>query len=122
MDVAHGAEAKPSAEHGGLKEGKNYLELRHRVNNVEQEKVENVIHLEFPYKGQMGFQSGGTQQIEHIVSFYHFVCTFLAGVLGFTFYWLISMLVTKRRPFNAKFKDDGNLEFYYTLFPIIILT
>ena len=122
IDVVHGAEAKPSAEHGGLDAGKNYLELRHRVTNVKQEKPEEVIHLEFPYKGQMGFQSGGTQQIEHIVSFYHFVCTFLSGVLGFTFYWLISMLVTKRRPFNSKFKDDGNLEFYYTLFPIIILT
>lgn len=82
IDVMWGSEAIPSAEHGGPNKGLKWNQLRNRATNLKT----NESNLEFPYRGQMGFQSGGSQQIEHIVSFYHFVCTFLSGVMGFTFY------------------------------------
>ena len=77
--------------------------------------------FEFPLMGQLGFQSMATPQGEAIVSFYHFVMLLMAGVLGFVLCWLFKILVTKRMYFNRKFKEDSNLEFFYTLVPIIIL-
>jgi len=77
---------------------------------------------EFPAPGQMGFQSMGTVQGEAIVSFYHFVMMLMMCVLGFVMWWLGRILTERRMYFNRKFKEDSNLEFLYTLVPIIILT
>ena len=75
-----------------------------------------------PKFGQLGFQSMATPQGEAIISFYHFVLMLMVCVLGFVLYWLFKILNTKRMYFNKKFKEDSNLEFFYTLIPIIILT
>jgi cytochrome c oxidase subunit 2 len=64
----------------------------------------------------------GTVQGEAIVSFYHFVMMLMMCVLGFVMWWLGRILTERRMYFNRKFKEDSNLEFLYTLVPIIILT
>ena len=81
----------------------------------------NKNKKEFSSLGQLGFQSMATPQGEAIVSFYHLVMILMTGVLGFTVWWLVSILIYKPY-FNKKFKEDSNLEFLYTLIPILILT
>lgn len=76
---------------------------------------------EFPLPGQLGFQSMATPQGEAIVNFYHLVMVLMSGVLGFTFWWLTRILYQDRFFFNKKFTEDSNLEFLYTLVPILIL-
>ena len=83
-------------------------------------KNSGEINKEFPLPGQLGFQSMATPQGEAIVSFYHLVMVLMAAVLGFTFYWLGCILFYKPN-INRKFTEDSNLEFLYTLFPILIL-
>lgn len=80
-----------------------------------------ILEKEFPTYGQMGFQTSATPQAEAIVSFYHFVATLMCGVLFFSFYWLINILIRKRHNFNRSFYEDGNLEFCYTAAPMVIL-
>ena len=74
-----------------------------------------------PVFGQLGFQSMATPQGEALVSFYHFVMMLMVGVLGFVIWWLSRLIFTRRIYFNRRFKEDSNLEFLYTLVPIIIL-
>ena len=89
--------------------------------NIHKSPCPPTIKKEFSYSGQMGFQSMATPQGEAIVSFYHFVMFLMMGVLGFVLWWLSRLLITKRKFYNKNFCEDSNLEFLYTLVPIIIL-
>ena len=94
------------------------------INSITPQALKNIFgntkNNDFSFPRQMGFQSMATPQGEAIVSFYHLVMVLMTCVLGFTFWWLIRILYNKPY-FSKKFKEDSNLEFLYTLVPIIIL-
>lgn len=101
----------------------NYLNKKYLIISIHnKEKSLKNIFKDSPTIGQMGFQSMATPQGEAIVSFYHFVLMLMVCVLGFVLFWLFKILRTERMYFNRNFKEDSNLEFFYTLVPIIILT
>ena len=98
---------------------KKYI-LRYFLKN--KKHFRSYVLKDSPTLGQMGFQTMATPQGEAIVSFYHFVLMLMVCVLGFVLFWLFKILRTRRMYFNRNFKEDSNLEFFYTLVPIMILT
>lgn len=75
-----------------------------------------------PGWGQMSFQNMASVEGESIVLFHNYVMISVTAILVFVGWWLARIVLTYRTiPYNKHFSENDNLEFYWTVIPMLIL-